>query len=205
VLARSTGCRPEWVDALRLAAQRFGETPTGIAEQEGLFALRLPRRPWMIVGVFPQGCDDRGRPGALAFHAVFVGHWSYRWVGGNPFVFATVLRGDWSASEERTLWPSSRLTLTGQRAERVQAGIEDGIIDEIVAALTRGQRVVIPSAEPITTLAHAVWIRLPGRIRRRTSLATWAFGNANGFDLVAVPRLACIDAGPADLVLEVNR
>ena len=85
MLARSAGCRPEWVDALRLAAQRFGEAPTGIAERDCLFALRLARGPWMIVGVFPQGCDDRGRPGALAFHAVFVGHWSYRWVGANPF------------------------------------------------------------------------------------------------------------------------
>jgi hypothetical protein len=205
VLARSAGCRPEWVDALRPAAQRFGETPTGIAEQECLFALRLPRGPWMIVGVFPQGCDDRGRPGALAFHALFVGHWSYRWVGANPFAFTRVLRGDWSASDEGTLLPSGRLAISGQGAKRANAGIEDGRIDQIVSALTRGQRVVIPSAEPVTSLAHAVWLRLPGRIRCRTSVATWAFGNANQFDMVAVPRSACIDAGPSDLVLEANR
>src|SRR6516225_5989140 len=85
VLARSALCRPEWVNALRLAAQRFGEAPAGIIEQDCFFASRLPRGPWMIVGVFPQGCDDRGRPGALAFHAIFVSHWSYRWVGANPF------------------------------------------------------------------------------------------------------------------------
>jgi hypothetical protein len=205
VLARSAGCRPEWVDALRLAAQRFGEAPTGIAGKECLFATRLARGPWMIAGVFPQGCDDRGRPGALAFHAVFVGHWAYRWVGANPFVFAPVLRGDWSASDEETPLPSGRLAKQGQGAELAHAGIEDGRIDQIVSALTRGQRVLIPSAEPVTGLAHAVWIKLPGRIRCRTSVATWAFGNANRFDMVAVPRLACIDASPSDLVLEANR
>jgi hypothetical protein len=205
VLARSEGCRPEWVDALRLAAQRFGESPPSVSGRDCLFASRSARGPWMIVGVFPQGCDDRGRPGALAFHALFVGHWPYRWVGANPFVFAAVLRGDWSASDEATILPSGRLAKPAQGAKEAHAGIKDGRIDQIVSALTRGQRVVIPSAEPITGLAHAVWLRLPGRIRCRTSVATWAFSNANRFDLVAVPRLACIDAGHSDLVLEATQ
>jgi hypothetical protein len=205
VLARSAGCRPEWVGALRSAAQRFGEAPAGVVERDCLFTMRLLHGPWMIVGVFPQGCDDRGRPGALAFHALFVRHWSYRWVGANPFLFSPVLRGDWSASDEGTLLPSGRLAISGRGTERAPTGTEDGRIDRIVSALTRGQRVVIPSAEPITGLAHAVWIRLPGRIRCRTSVATWAFSNANRFNMVAVPRLACIDAGPSDLVLEANR
>src|SRR5208282_6354878 len=54
VLSRSAGCRAEWLNALRLAGQRFGERPTGIAEKACLFALCLHRGPWMIVGVFPQ-------------------------------------------------------------------------------------------------------------------------------------------------------
>ncbi len=205
VLARSAGFRPEWVDALRLAAQQFGETPPGISGRDCLFTLRLPRGPWMIVGVFPQGCDDRGRPGALAFHAVFVGHWAYRWVGANPFAFAPVLRGDWSASDVETPLVSGRFQPSGHVDEQVQTVIEDGRIERIVSALRRGQRVVVLSAEPISGLAHAVWTRLPGRIRCRTSVASWAFGNANRFDMVAVPRLACIDAGPSDLVLEADR
>jgi hypothetical protein len=205
VLARSAGCRPEWVDGLRLAAQRLGEAPTGIAVRECLFAMQLSRGPWMIVGVFPQGCDDRGRPGALAFHAVFVGRWSYRWLGAGPFVFAPMLRGDWSASDEGTTLPSGRFKPAGHSVEQIQTGIEDSRIDRILSALTRGQRVVIPSAEPMTGLAHAVWTRLPGRIRCCTSVATWAFSNANRFDLVAVPRLACIEAGDSDLVLEADQ
>ena len=62
VLARSAGCHDKWLNALRLAGQRFGERPTGVAEQDCLFALYVPGGAWMIVGVFPQGDDDQGRP-----------------------------------------------------------------------------------------------------------------------------------------------
>ena len=72
----------------------------------------------------------------------------------------------------------------------------------IVAAINRRQRVVLLSARPVDELASAVWRKLPGRTRRRASLATWAFSTANGFDLVAVPRLAGIAPDPAVLLLE---
>jgi hypothetical protein len=57
----------------------------------------------------------------------------------------------------------------------------------MVEAIKRGQKVVIDSAEPIEELARAIWRQLPGRIRRRASVASWAFCNANQFDLVAIP------------------
>src|SRR4051794_29680325 len=72
VLAHSPGCRPEWLAGPRTARPPYGEPPAGAAEAPALFALRLERGPWLIVGVGPQGHDDRGRPGALAFHALFV-------------------------------------------------------------------------------------------------------------------------------------
>ena len=92
VLARSAGCRTSWLDALQRAGQRFGERPTGVVEAASLFALPLRRGPWMIVGVFPLGCDDQGRPGALAFHGLFVSRWTYWRAGLDPFVFAPALR-----------------------------------------------------------------------------------------------------------------
>jgi len=72
ILAQSPGCRPEWVAELRAACQRFGDRPAGVSTVGGLFALRMSSGPWMIVGVGSPGSDDRGRPGALAFHALFV-------------------------------------------------------------------------------------------------------------------------------------
>jgi hypothetical protein len=97
ILAQSPGCRPEWLTGLRAAAQRHGERPTDATESSAVFALRLPRGPWMIVGVSPQGEDDRGRPGALAFHALFVGDRQYRRAGASPFAFAGALRHTWTA------------------------------------------------------------------------------------------------------------
>src|SRR4051794_30474773 len=78
VLAHSPGCRPEWLAGMRAACQKFGERPRGVEEVGGLFALRLAEGPWMIVGPSVQGADDRGRPGALAFHALFLSPREYR-------------------------------------------------------------------------------------------------------------------------------
>src|SRR4051812_8306375 len=97
ILAHSPGCRPEWLSGLRTACQRLGERPAGAAEASGLFALRLERGPWAIVGVGAQGNDDRGRPGALAFHALFVEPRDYLKAGAFPFEFAAGMRNDWTA------------------------------------------------------------------------------------------------------------
>ena len=82
---------------------------------DSLFALRLKCGPWMIVGVHPQGCDDQGRPGALAFHALFVGRWAYRWIGADPFAFAGALRGDWSSADRDRTLPAVTWTVGGTR------------------------------------------------------------------------------------------
>ena len=188
VLARSGGCRPEWIQWLKGACQRIGERPPGFGELESLWALRMPGGAWMVVGMFPQGVDDRGRPGAQAFHALFVSRWAYWRAGANPFVFAPALRGDWEGADRDRLLPTDRLVLAGgdQPAEREP---DDPRVDEIVGELTRGRKVVVEAAEPITWLARAVWRRLPGRVRRQASVATWTFRTDNGFDLAGLPRL----------------
>ncbi len=185
VLARSAGCRAEWLDALRMACQRFGERPSGVVERTCFFAMPLSGGPWMIVGVFPQGSDDKGRPGALAFHAIFVSRWAYWWAGADPFVALRALRGSWSETDKDLLLPSGRLVVSPSRS--APASEPEHLIQEIVGEIKRGQKIVIDSAEPIEDLARAIWQRLPGRIRRRASVASWAFCNANQFDLVAMP------------------
>ena len=140
VLAASAGCRPRWLDALQLAAQRFGERPAGIAEKCSLLALPLPRGPWMIVGVFPLGCDDQGRPGALAFHALFVGPWSYRRAGANPFLFVPSLRRDWSAGDEGSVLPQGRLIASRHAPAHGVPDANRERVETIVAALKRGRR-----------------------------------------------------------------
>lgn len=184
VLARSPGCRPEWAAEVVAACRRFGEAPTGVTPARALFSLRLPSGPRVVVGVEPQGVDDRGRPGALAFHALLVDPRDDRKGEVDPFSLAGAFRSDWSA--EATLdaidWPLGPLgTATDPRAAR------------IARELARGRRVAFESSEPIDRLAREVWHALPPSSRRRASVATWAFGNANRFDLVALPRLAGIE------------
>lgn len=203
VLAKSAACRGEWLDALRLAGQRFGERPTGVVNHASLFALHLPRGPWMIVGVFPNGCDDQGRPGALAFHGLYVSRWMYFRAGRNPFAFAGVMRRDWSETDVNVTLPAGDLAVPiWNRDRRAGKAPTDPRVKRIVTAIKLKQRVVIPSAEPIDDLAQAVWRVLPGWARRRASVATWAFGNDNRFDLVAVPRLGTLIPDPAELILE---
>ncbi len=67
VLTQSPGCRPEWIAALKLAAQRFGEPPVGAIAAESFFALQLESGPWMVVGVAPRGTTTRAAPARWHF------------------------------------------------------------------------------------------------------------------------------------------
>jgi hypothetical protein len=208
VLARSAGCRPEWLAELRSVCQRYGEPPAGAPEADGLFALPLASGPWMIAGVYPQGYDDQDRPGALAFHALFVGRWAYRWTGADPFAMAGALRREWDPADQdrilpRGCWPIRRVDRSTPLSNPTTADADERL-SPIVAALTRRRRVLVQSNEPIDGLARGVWRALPSRVRRRTSFATWAFDNANHFDLVALPKLAGVAKGSSDLILALE-
>jgi hypothetical protein len=186
VLARSPGCRAEWVADVLAACRKLGEAPSGLTPASALFAQRLPSGPWAVVGVEPQGSDDRGRPGALAFHALLVAPDDYRKTGANPFAFAGTLRRDWT--------PETTLTAVFCSVEKARpAPSTDPRTRRIVEALARRRRVAIESAVPIEALVREVWPSLPKSTRRRASVATWAFGNANRFDLVGLPRLAGVE------------
>src|SRR5271170_2571186 len=132
VLARSAGCRPEWLAELRTVCQRYGEPPSGAAEADSLFALRLKSGPWMIVGVHPQGHDDQDRPGALAFHALFVGRWVYRWTGADPFAMAGALQREWSPADQERILPEGCWTI--RRSDRLTS-------DSSLATANADQRV----------------------------------------------------------------
>lgn len=196
VLARSSGCRPEWLAALKLASQRYGEQPPGIAEADAMFALRIERGPWMIVGVAPQGNDDAGRPGALAFHGLFVGPWSYLRAGADPFAFTGFHRREWDLDDLDATLPSPHLDIQASSGDPAEASSE-----AIARAIAAGRRVVVTSARPIDSIARAVWKRLGLRVRLRATVATWAFDNANGFDLVAMPRFPAFRRDSSEIVL----
>ena len=206
VLAHSEGCRPDWLAELRTVCQRCGEPPAGLMPVDSLFALRLKCGPWMIGGAHPQGRDDQDRPGALAFHALFVSTWAYRWIGADPFALAGAIRGDWSAADRDRTLPVLTWKTTGKRTPSpVTPAVEnDPRLATIVSALTEGRRVAVQSSEPIDRLARSVWCTLPRGVRNRATVATWVFDNANQFDLVGLPKLAGVALDASDLILALE-
>src|SRR4029077_2170877 len=176
-------------------------------EEDGLFAMRLERGPWMIVGVSPQGCDDQDRPGALAFPSLFVGRWTYWWAGADPFAFAEALRRDWSRSDLDAILCSGCWTIrraTFRRSSNPDPPRHNERFAPIVTALRQGRRVAVQSREPIDALARGVWRALPLRVRLRGSVAPWAFYNANRFDRVALPKRGGVAREPSDLILTLE-
>jgi hypothetical protein len=206
VLAHSAGCRPEWLAELRTVCQRCGEPPSGLIPAHSLFALRLECGPWMIVGAYPQGRDDQDRPGAMAFHALFVGRCAYQWIGADPFPLARPMRGDWSAGDRDRTLPAVTWTSVGAGppSRATPALDSDPRVGPIVSALTQGRRAVVQASEPIDGLARSVWCMLPRSVRRRATVATWAFDNANHFDLVGLPKLAGVEFNATDLILALE-
>jgi hypothetical protein len=206
VLAHSPGCRPEWLAELRTVCQRYGEPPSGTPDVEGLFALRLESGPWLVAGVRSQGSDDLGRPGALAFHALFVRPTTQWLLAGNPFAFENEIRRDWSLDDCDRALPAGQLRLEFGTRPTGSAGDdrEHPQLPAILAALAQRRRVIVQSSKPIDALARSIWRNLPVRARIRASVATWAFDIANGFDLVALPKLSGLVLDPSDLIVALE-
>jgi hypothetical protein len=201
VLARSEGCLPDWLDAMRRACQGFGERPAGVDSFRSHFAMRLSpgRAGWMIVQVDSLGCDDQGRPGATAFHGLFVTPWAYRLAGADPLAFLPAYRADWSPDDQARPLPQGTLKVVRGREGPLE--VVDPRVEPIASALGRGRRAIVESPAPADDLVRSVWRRLSGTSRRATSAATWAFGDANRFDFLATPRIGGLSLDGSELVV----
>jgi len=200
ILAHSPGCQPEWLTWLRTVCQHFGEPVAGIRGLPSLFTLQEKGYPRLIVGVSPPGVDDQGRPGALAFHALFLQPKDYRAAAADPFLFQPSLRTNWSDwSAEPTTLPKAhiRLNRASSSISTASPPANNNRALAIAEAIGRGKKVAIPSPEPIEALARDVVAALPLPVRTRVSLATWAFSGGNPFDLMALPRLKGVELDPS--------
>jgi hypothetical protein len=184
------------VNEFKMVCQRYGEPSRVVFDLWGAcFSLRLASGPWAIVGVSGQGVDDHGRPGALAFHGLFVTPREFRKVGFDPFALAGALRREWG--------PLTSLSLGVYSIEPEATTSPEPTADArlIRDALVAGRRVVFESPGPATSLVRSAWLLLREGHRSRLSVATFAFGNGNQFDLMALPHVTVsgLDSSYVDL------
>ena len=128
------------------------------------------------------------------------------WIGADPFAFAGCLRRDWTAADRDRILPAVTWTAAARPTPPRQSPTATMTRDwpRSSQRLTQGRRVVVQSTEPIDGLARSVWRALPRSVRRRATVATWAFDNANQFDLVGLPKLAGVALNPSDLIFALE-
>ncbi len=197
LLARSPGCRPEWIDGFRATCQQYGE-PTRGASAGGLIVRRLTDRVELIVRPSSAGTDDHGRPNALAFHALFVSAADFRRIDRMPFRLGRCLREGWTTATSSL--PAMKVDLDGEPFDRQP----DHLAVAIATGMTRGIRFAIEREGPIDELAARVWALLRRADRAGKSLATWTLANTGRFDLLATPRLHGLELAPDYVAIELG-
>lgn len=183
-LARSAGCRDEWLADFKHLCQSLGQPPNEATPRVNqlILAKKLPSGPWLVCQGSAQGCDDRGRPGAWAFHGLFLSGRDYRRAGATPFAFRSVFLDQFQPD----------LKLNSKRVEMETPGQTDisGILSfrpDLLKWISRGLKFRLLTDNPADLyLLEALWSQVPASTRRNRSIATWVFRSEADFHLAAL-------------------
>ena len=214
LLAQSPGCRADWLAEAEVLVVGFGDRPAGTVCAGVVFAHPLGEDRVAVVHVADQERNDAGRAVA-AFHFLIIPRGAYERFLGDPFAVGRRLPPLWQARDTlpvRSLaaqpLPARTIHDVQQVLQRVKAGAlcEDGEPEaEVVRtlensespALLGGVQVLVDGGRLFFERRHAdpglipaLWMLLPSSTRCRLWPASFAFGNALGFDAVVVPRAA---------------
>jgi hypothetical protein len=218
-LARSAGFLDEWQAEAERLAEGFGERPEGVACPAAVFARPLGTKHIAVVQVADQGDDGSGRPAALGFHFLVIPKGAYMELWGDPFALAERAPPPWHVrgSLPTLTWsaeplPPRTVADVRQVLQRVKAAAlpEDEEIpadwdaEDVTApgqsegpallggvqVLVDGGRLVFERPAPDPGLVRGLWTLLPTTTRCRLWPASFAFGNALGFDALVVPPAA---------------
>jgi hypothetical protein len=190
-LARSAGFQEDWLPAAEQLCTGFGERPVGVVCPACVFAQPLGKRHVAIVQVADQGSDDAGRPGALGFRLLVIGRAPYTNLIGDPFAVAERFPPPWQARGELPplSWPMEPLPpRTVAMVQQVLQRPDGPSLLGGTQALLDGGRLVFERPAPDAALLQGLWTLLPTSSRAQLWPASFAFGNALGFDAVVVPR-----------------
>jgi hypothetical protein len=203
---RSAGFADIWLSEVATMLIDFGQRPAGIACPAAVFAQPLGEDQVSVIQV----ADQPG--GTLGFHVLVLPRTTYRSGLGNPFAVADRFPPPWAAAgalptltmPARPL-PPPTVDEVRRVLQRVKAGAlredEDPEMAELtvenaespallggVQVLVDGGKLVFVRPAPDPGLIRSLWTLLPQAARCELWPATFAFGNALGFDAVVVPR-----------------
>jgi hypothetical protein len=189
-LARSPGFREDWLTAAEQLCTGFGDRPAGVRCPACVFARPFDREQIAVVQVADQGADDAGRPGALGFRVMLVPRYIYERIG-DPFGIAARYPPPWGARGELPALEWTGGPLPPRTVEDVQQVLKTDNGPALlggVQALIDGSRVVFERTQPDSDLIRGLWTLLPDSSRAHLWPASFAFGNALGFDALVVAR-----------------
>jgi hypothetical protein len=190
-LARSPGFADDWLAEAERICTGFGERPAGVACPGAIFAQPFGLKHIAVVQVADMGADDAGRPGALAFRLLAVPRKAYETFLGDPFAIADHFPPPWEARGALPALTWSADSAPPCTVAEVQQLLQQGNSATLLGgaqALVDGSRIVFERSAPDPDLARRLWALLPYSTRCRLWPASFAFGNALGFDLLVVPR-----------------
>jgi hypothetical protein len=215
LLAHSNGFLDEWRPEAEWLIIGFGDPPAGVPCPAAVYAQPLGKQQVAVVQVVEQASGETPHGPTLAFHLLVIPRGAYARFLGDPFAVAKRLPAPWDA---RGSLPTQALPdepLPARTIQEVQQVLQrtkgaalpedaDPESDENqeytihnaespallggVQVLVDGGRVVFERPRPDTELMHGLWTLLPTSTRCHLWPASFAFGNALGFDALITPR-----------------
>src|SRR5262249_45729699 len=210
---RSAGFRDDWLEEAEALVVGFGDRPAGTRCPQAVFAYPLANDQAALVHGADQSSPHGGRL-AAGFPFFLFPRGAFEQFLGDHFIVARLLPPAW---QSRGTLPETSLPAvplpprTVQEIQQVLQRLKAGALPEDqdptestpvwtpdnsespallggVQVLVDGGRIVFERPGPDTGLIPALWTLLPTRSRCQLWPASFAFGNALGFDALVVPR-----------------
>jgi hypothetical protein len=211
LVGRSPGFADSWLPLTEELIRGFGERPAGVRCGAAVFARPLANRQVAVVQVADQ---ELGQP-TLAFRVLALPLADYVRYLGDPFAVSDRFPPCWGEKEPLPALTMPAEPLPPRTVEDVQRVLQrvkahalredqdpdDELPPEVrnaespallggVQVLVDGGRVVFERPAPDDGLMRGLWTLLPTRTRCDLWPASFAFGNALGFDALIVPSTA---------------
>lgn len=184
LLAASEGCQKSWIDDFIRLCRSLGQPP-GEASPEFdslIFASPVASGRWVIALGSAQGCDDRGRPGAWAFHALFLSNADYRRAGASPFVFETYLNRKFQKDMS-----ISNIDVELSSGKNRDMKLNRLIINTVILnRLKKFRKIRIIDENTSINHFREFWCHLPEKTRISRSTTTMSFRHNTDFDIAVI-------------------